>query len=191
MHRAVRLLGTVMSIESSPRLHTIVVADAHDTVCVYGSQLLHSALDAAGLSSTWLVTSAVDGARLRDEDHSQLPPHVRSVSPRAVVATPDHLAAADLLVGFANMRWPVVDHVRALHCTAPAVALCNFVAEADAILGGKVLANDVVEAAMRHALTKPSMTCESCQHPISSDEFWTNVADVCAQFATLVMRVAS
>ncbi|MFM9137289.1 MAG: hypothetical protein ACKOQZ_03940, partial [Actinomycetota bacterium] len=71
-----RLLGTVKSIESSPRLHTIVVADAHDTVCVYGSQLLHSALDAAGLSSTWLVTSAVDGARLRDDDHSQLPPHV-------------------------------------------------------------------------------------------------------------------
>ena len=180
----------MMSIDSLPRAQTIVVADAHDAVCVYGSHLLHSALDAAGLSSTWLVTSAVDGTRLRIEDQAELPTHVRAVSTRAVAATPDHLAAADLLVGFTNMRWPVVDHVRALHSTAPAVALCNFVAEADAILGGTMLASDLVDAAMRHALTKPSMTCEMCQHPISSDDFWTNLADVCAQFVTLAKRVA-
>ena len=178
-----------MSIESSPRFHTIVVADAHDTVCVYGSQLLHSALDAAGLSSSWLVTSAVDGARLRVDDVMELPPHVRAVSARAEVATPDHLAAADLLVGFTNVHWPVVDHVRALHCTAPAIALCNFVADADAILEGKHVGSGLVDVAINHALTKPSTTCEMCRHPISSDDFWTNVADVCAQFATLVVRV--
>lgn len=189
MHRGVRVEAVMMSVDSSSRLRTIVVADAHDVVCVYGSQLLHSALDAAGLSSSWLVASAVDGARLRVEDETELPPHVRAVSSRAEVATPDHLAAADLLVGFTNVRWPVVDHVRALHCTAPAIALCTFVADADATLGGKEVGSGLVDAAMNHALTKPSTTCEMCRHPISSDDFWTNLADVCAQFATLVMRV--
>ncbi len=178
-----------MPPSSLPRSQTIVVADADDAVCVYGAHLLHSAFDAAGLTSSWIVTTAVDGERLSVDDTAHLPGYVRAVSSRVPAATPDHLAAADLLVGFTNMRWPVVDHVRALHCTAPAVGLCTFVTWADASLDGAVAASDVVDAAMRHALTKQSMTCEMCEHPISSDEFWTNVADVCAHFATIVRRV--
>jgi hypothetical protein len=169
--------------------HGIVVADANDCVSVFGAHLLHSALDAAGLARQWSVVSAVPAHRLRSHDVSILPSHVRKIVPRVVVADPDHLASADLIIGFSELRWPVIDHVRALHCPAPAFTLPEFIDDGEALTHARLSFSTLCDAAMRHALGRPpSHSTDSAGH-LGDDEFWTNLADVCARFVELLQRV--
>lgn len=174
---------------SETPVHGIVVADASDCVSVFGSHLLHSALDAAGLARHWTVASAVPPHRLRSQDVSILPTHVRKIVPRVAVADPDRLATADLVVGFTELRWPVVDHVRALHCPAPALALPEFIDDGEALMHKPLSFAALSDAAMRHALARPAASSTQSDAHVSDDDFWTNLADVCARFAALLQRV--
>jgi len=170
--------------------HGIVVADADDCVSVFGSHLLSSALDAAGVGSRWEITSAVPPHRLRSGDVAALPSHVRKIVPRVVVADPDKLAAADFIVGFSEMRWPVVDHVRALHCPAPALSLPEFIDDGESLVGASVSFSALSDAALRHALSRPTSTTPHQGDVARAEFFWTDLADVCARFATLLQRIS-
>ena len=167
----------------------IVVADANDCVSVYGSHLLHSALDAAGVAWRWAVASAVPPHRLRSNEVSALPTHVRKIVPRVAVADPDRLATAELVIGFTELRWPVVDHVRALHCPAPALALADFIDDGEALATRPLNFAALSDAAMRHALARPGASSTRSSANVSDDDFWTGLADVCARFASLLQRV--
>ena len=170
--------------------HGIVVADSHDVVCVFGAHLLTSALDAAGVGSRWIVSSAVPPHRLRVAEVTDLPSHVRAIVPRVTVADPDLLASAELVLGFTDLRWPVVDHVRALHCPAPALTLPEFVVETEALGNTFVSFEELSDAAMLHALSRPGAHWLPSDANLQDDEFWTELADVCARFATVVQRVS-
>lgn len=169
--------------------HCIVVADSNDCVSVFGAHLLTSALDAAGVSSLWSIASAVPPHRLRSADVSSLPKHVRSIAPRVEVADPDHLATADLIVGFADMRWPVVDHVRALHCPAPALVLSEFIDDAEVLAPKELPFAALTDGAMRYALGRQPSRLDHVGHRPTDDGFWTELADVCARFANVLQRV--
>lgn len=170
--------------------HGIVVADANDCVSVFGAHLLTSALDAAGLAPRWEIASAVPPHRLRSADVSALPSHVRKIVPRVVVADPDKLATADLVIGFTQLRWPVVDHVRALHCPAPALTLHDFIEDGESLVGTSVSFAALSDAAMRHALSRSTAARSDVANQASADQFWTDLADVCARFAGVLVRIA-
>jgi len=169
--------------------HGIVVADANDCVSVFGAHLLTSALDAAGLAPRWEIASAVPPHRLRSSDVAALPSHVRKIVPRVVVADPDKLAAADLVLGFTELRWPVVDHVRALHCPAPALTLPEFIEDGESLAGSSVSFAALSDAAMRHALGRSPSGSSRANGETNTHHFWTDVADVCARFAALLQRI--
>ena len=177
-------------VRNEPSAHCIVVADANDCVSVFGSHLLTSALDAAQVATSWSIASAVPPHRLRGADVSSLPKHVRSIAPRVEVADPDHLAAADLIIGFTELRWPVVDHVRALHCPAPALVLHEFIDDAEVLAPSSLQFSALTDAAMRHALGRPSTPSGTLGSGVSDDDFWTDVADVCARFANVLQRIS-
>lgn len=169
--------------------HNIVVADANDCVSVFASHLLHSALDTAGLATSWTIASCVPPHRLRSADISKLPTHVRSIVPRVHVADPDRLASADLLVGFTGMQWPVVDHVRALHCPAPAVLLAEFIDDAERLEPAAIAFDTFSDSAMMHALTR-SPSDASAGGAVTDDETWFAIADLSARFAQVLKRVS-
>lgn len=170
--------------------HCIVIADADDCVSVFGAHLLTSALDAAGVASLWSIASAVPPHRLRSADVASLPKHVRSIAPRVEVADPDHLAAADLIVGFSELRWPVVDHVRALHCPAPALVLSEFIDDAEVLAPRALPFATLTDGAMRHALGRQPSRSADLGGSATGDAFWTNLADICARFANVLQRVS-
>lgn len=177
-----------VSFENSSS-HGIVVADANDCVSVFGSHLLTSALDAAGVGPRWVIASAVPPHRLRAADVASLPTHVRKIVPRVVVADPDLLSTADLVIGFTELRWPVVDHVRALHCPAPALALPEFIDDGESLAGSTVSFAALSDAALRHALARSTASNQRIGAETRSERFWTDLADVCARFATLLRRI--
>jgi hypothetical protein len=106
-----------------------------------------------------------------------------------VVADPDKLATADLVIGFTELRWPVVDHVRALHCPAPALSLPEFIDDGESLPGTTVSFAAFADAAMRHALGRSPAGAGSGPDGTGADHFWTDVADVCARFAALLQRI--
>ena len=183
-------LGLVQRVSSfDVATHGIVVADANDCVSVFGSHLLSSALDAAGVGPSWSIASAVPPHRLRSSDVAALPSHVRKIAPKVTVADPDKLASAELVIGFTELRWPVVDHVRALHCPAPALSLPEFIDDAESLVGSTVSFSALSDAALRHALTRPASSAQQPEDVTRTDYFWTELADVCARFATLLQRI--
>ena len=169
--------------------HGIVVADANDCVSVFGAHLLTSALDAAGLTPRWEIASAVPPHRLRSADVAALPSHVRKIAPPIVVADPDILATADFVIGFTELRWPIVDYVRALHCPAPALTLHDFIEDGESLAGASVSFAALSDAAMRHALSRSTTTQTPVANQEAAEQFWTDLADVCARFAGVLGRI--
>lgn len=182
-----------MVVESEP--FVILVADRDATVGVISSMLLSSALAIEHESFFARVRVLVEPEIISVIEKPELPEEVRKIEEQVMSATRADIEHANLVVAFSGLDVRKLHELRERGIPAPAVNLCQFVANLEKLIhnlaSARVNVRDViVNAALQFGFGGGSSTCEICaMQERESFNYWINIADTCSKFAQIVRKI--
>lgn len=174
----------------------IVVADHDPIVELISARLLSSALETAHTTFPTHVRILATQEEIAHMHEPELPISVSAISQQAITADESEIGQARLVVGFSGLDAAKVNGLREAGVAAPAVNLCQFALDLDAVADGfknhdAIDVRDViVGAALQFGFGGGSAQCEICADKVGdSIDYWINIADTCARFAQSIKKL--
>lgn len=174
----------------------IVVADHDPIVEVISARLLSSALETTYTTFPTHVRVLSTQEEIANMHEPELPTSVSAISQHAITADQSEIGQAKLVVGFSGLDVAKVNGLREDGVAAPAVNLCQFALNLDAVADGfknqdAIDVRDViVGAALQFGFGGGSTQCEICADKVGdSIDYWINIADTCARFAQSIKKL--
>ena len=127
----------------------------------------------------------------------ELPEEIRKIEEAVICATISDIENANLIVAFSGIDLVKLDEIREIGVAAPAVNLCQFVDNLEALaIHSDVAPNDVrdvvVGAALQFGISGGSSNCSICEAKEANNiDYWLNIADTCSRFAQAVRELRS
>jgi hypothetical protein len=175
----------------------ILVSDRDATVGVVSSMLLSAALKTKRAVFNSDVRVLVEPEIVTGVKAPELPEVIRKIEEVAVSASATDIENANLIVAFSGLDLVKINELRDRGVAAPAVNLCQFVDNLEALAiqpaAPTIDVRDVViGAALQHGFGGGSSTCSVCEAKEDDKiEYWLNVADTCSRFAQVVHELRS
>ena len=127
----------------------------------------------------------------------ELPEEVRKIEEQVMSATRADIEHANLVVAFSGLDVRKLHELRERGISAPAVNLCQFVANLEKLIhnlaSARVNVRDViVNAALQFGFSGGSSTCTTCEVQERENlKYWGVIADTCARFAHVLQEFQS
>jgi hypothetical protein len=127
----------------------------------------------------------------------ELPEEIRKIEEEAISATAFDIENANLIVSFSGIDLVKLDQIREIGVAAPAVNLCQFVDNLEALsIQPTAQSNDVrdvvVGAALQFGFDGGSSNCSICEpREANNIDYWLGIADTCSRFAQTVHEIRS
>jgi hypothetical protein len=178
-------------------LFIILVSDRDATVGVVSSSLLSAALKTKRALFDAKVRVLVEPEIITELEAPELPEEIRRIKEKAISATASDIKNAHLIVAFSGMDLVKLAELRDNGVAAPAVNLCQFVDNLEALaIHPGVPPNDVrdvvVGAALQFGFNGGSSNCSICEAKEGdSIDYWIGIADTCSRFAQTVHELRS
>jgi hypothetical protein len=178
-------------------LFIILVADRDATVGVVSSSLLSAALNTKRALFDAKVRVLVEPETITELEAPELPEEIRRIEEKAISATAFDIENANLIVSFSGVDLVRLDEIREIGVAAPAVNLCQFVDNLEALaIHPAVPPNDVrdvvVGAALQFGFNGGSSNCSVCEAKEANNiDYWIGIADTCSRFAQTVHEFRS
>ena len=159
--------------------------------------LLSSALATQRTTFDARVRVLVEPEIITGLEAPELPEEIRKIEEVAISASAVDIKNANLIVAFSGMDLVKIKELREKGVAAPAVNLCQFVDNLEALaIHSDVAPNDVrdvvVGAALQFGFSGGSSNCSICEaKEANSIDYWLNIADTCSRFAQAVHELRS
>lgn len=176
---------------------TILVSDRDATVGVISAMLLSSALATERRTFDARVRVLIEPEIITGLETPELPEEIRKIEEEAISATAFDIENANLIVSFSGIDLVKLDQIREIGVAAPAVNLCQFVDNLEALsIQPTAQSNDVrdvvVGAALQFGFDGGSSNCSICEaREANNIEYWLGIADTCSRFAQTVHEIRS
>ena len=127
----------------------------------------------------------------------ELPEEIRKIEEEAISATTFDIENANLIVSFSGIDLVKLDQIREIGVAAPAVNLCQFFDNLEALsIQPTAQSNDVrdivVGAALQFGFDGGSSNCSICEaREANNIDYWLGIADTCSRFAQTVHEIRS
>ena len=127
----------------------------------------------------------------------ELPEEIRKIEEAVICATISDIENANLIVAFSGIDLVKLDEIREIGVAAPAVNLCQFVDNLEALaIHSDVAPNDVrdvvVGAALQFGISGGSSNCSICEAKEANNiDYWLGIADTCSRFAQIAHQMRS
>ena len=173
-------------------LFIILVSDRDATVGVVSSSLLSAALKTKHALFNAKVCVLVEPEIISELDVPELPEEIRKIEEKAISASATDVEKANLIVSFSGVDLVKLAELRDSGVAAPAVNLCQFVDNLEALTIQPVLPSIdfrdvVIGAALQFGFGGGSSTCGICEAKEGDNiDYWLNIADTCSRFAQSV-----
>ena len=178
-------------------LFIILVSDRDATVGVVSSSLLSAALKTKHALFNAKVCVLVEPEIISELDVPELPEEIRKIEEKAISASATDVEKAHLIVSFSGVDLVKLAELRDSGVAAPAVNLCQFVDNLEALTIQPVLPSIdfrdvVIGAALQFGFDGGSSTCSICAAKEGDNlEYWLNIADTCSRFAQIAHQMRS
>jgi hypothetical protein len=178
-------------------LFIILVSDRDATVGVVSSSLLSAALKTKRALFDAKVRVLVEPEIITELEAPELPEEIRRIEEKAISATASDIKNANLIVSFSGVDLVRLEEIRGIGVAAPAVNLCQFVDNLEALaIHPAVPPNDVrdvvVGAALQFGFNGGSSNCSICEAKEGNNiDYWIGIADTCSRFAQTVHELRS
>jgi hypothetical protein len=175
-----------------PEPFVILVSDRDATVGVISSMLLSSALATERTTFDTRVRVLIEPEIITGIEAPELPEEIRKIEEAAISASASDIENANLIVAFSGMDLKKLNDLREKGVAAPAVNLCQFVDNLEALdvqsAAPTIDVRDVViGAALQFGFGGGSSTCSICEAKEGDNiDYWLNIADTCSRFAQTV-----
>ena len=175
-----------------PEPFVILVSDRDATVGVISSMLLSSALATERTTFDARVRVLIEPEIITGIEAPELPEEIRKIEEAAISASASDIENANLIVAFSGMDLKKLNDLREKGVAAPAVNLCQFVDNLEALAvqpaSPTIDVRDVViGAALQFGFGGGSSTCSICEAKEGDNiDYWLNIADTCSRFAQTV-----
>ena len=175
----------------------ILVSDRDATVGMISAMLLSSALATERTALDARVRVLIEPEIITGLEAPELPEEIRKIEEVAISASAVDIKNANLIVAFSGMDLVKIKELREKGVAAPAVNLCQFVDNLEALaIHSDVAPNDVrdvvVGAALQFGFGGGSSTCGICEAKEGDNfAYWLNIADTCSRFAQSVHEMRS
>jgi hypothetical protein len=176
---------------------TILVSDRDATVGVISAMLLSSALATERRTFDAKVRVLIEPEIITGLETPELPEEIRKIEEEAISATAFDIENANLIVSFSGIDLVKLDQIREIGVAAPAVNLCQFVDNLEALsIQPTAQSNDVrdvvVGAALQFGFDGGSSNCSICEpREANNIDYWLGIADTCSRFAQTVHEIRS
>ncbi len=176
---------------------TILVSDRDATVGVISAMLLSSALATELRTFDARVRVLIEPEIITRLETPELPEEIRKIEEEAISATAFDIENANLIVSFSGIDLVKLDQIREIGVAAPAVNLCQFVDNLEAVsIQPTAQSNDVrdvvVGAALQFGFDGGSSNCSICEaREANNIDYWLGIADTCSRFAQTVHELRS
>ena len=175
----------------------ILVSDRDATVGVVASSLLSAALKTKHALFNAKVCVLVEPEIISELDVPELPEVIRKIEEVAVSASATDIENANLIVSFSGVDLVKLAELRDSGVAAPAVNLCQFVDNLEALTIQPVLPSIdfrdvVIGAALQFGFDGGSSTCSICEAKEANNiDYWLGIADTCSRFAQIAHQMRS
>jgi len=175
----------------------ILVSDRDATVGMISAMLLSSALATERTALDARVRVLIEPEIITGLEAPELPEEIRKIEEAVICATISDIENANLIVAFSGIDLVKLDEIREIGVAAPAVNLCQFVDNLEALaIHSDVAPNDVrdvvVGAALQFGISGGSSNCSICEaKEANSIDYWLGIADTCSRFAQTVHELRS
>ena len=175
----------------------ILVSDRDATVGMISAMLLSSALATERTALDARVRVLIEPEIITGLEAPELPEEIRKIEEAVICATISDIENANLIVAFSGIDLVKLDEIREIGVAAPAVNLCQFVDNLEALaIHSDVAPNDVrdvvVGAALQFGISGGSSNCSICEAKEANNiDYWLNIADTCSRFAQAVRELRS
>ena len=170
----------------------ILVSDRDATVGVISAMLLSSALATKRRTFDARVRVLIEPEIITGLEAPELPEEIRKIEEAAISASDSDIENANLIVAFSGMDLKKLNDLREIGVAAPAVNLCQFVDNLEALaIRSDVAPNDirdvVVGSALQFGFSGGSSNCSLCEaREANNFNYWLGIADTCSKFAQLI-----
>jgi hypothetical protein len=177
-------------VKSEP--FVVLVSDRDATVGIVSAMLLSSALATQRTTFDARVRVLVEPEIITGLEAPELPEEIRKIEEVAISASAVDIKNANLIVAFSGMDLVKIKELREKGVAAPAVNLCQFVDNLEALTIQPVLPSIdvrdvVIGAALQFGFGGGSSTCGICEAKEGDNfDYWLNIADTCSRFAQSV-----
>jgi hypothetical protein len=178
-------------------LFIILVSDRDATVGVVSSSLLSAAIKTKRALFDAKVRVLVEPEIITGLEAPELPEEIRRIEEEAISATASDIKNANLIVSFSGMDLVKLAELRDNGVAAPAVNLCQFVDNLEALaihseVAPKDVRDVVVGAALQFGFSGGSSNCSICEAKEANNiNYWLGIADTCSRFAQTVHELRS
>ena len=175
----------------------ILVSDRDATVGMISAMLLSSALATERRTFDARVRVLLEPEIITGLEAPELPEEIRKIEEAAISATASDIENANLVVAFSGIDLVKLDEIREIGVAAPAVNLCQFVDNLEALaIHSEVAPNDVrdvvVGAALHFGFSGGSSNCSICEAKEANNiDYWLGIADTCSKFAQHIKKFQS
>ncbi len=175
----------------------ILVSDRDATVGMISAMLLSSALATERTALDARVRVLIEPEIIRGLEALELPEEIRKIEEAVISATISDIENANLIVAFSGIDLVKLDEIREIGVAAPAVNLCQFVDNLEALaIRSNVTPSDVrdvvVGAALQFGFSGGSSNCSICEAKEANNiDYWLNIADTCSRFAQTMQELRS
>ena len=175
----------------------ILVSDRDATVGMISAMLLSSALATERTALDARVRVLIEPEIITGLEAPELPEEIRKIEEAVICATISDIENANLIVAFSGIDLVKLDEIREIGVAAPAVNLCQFVDNLEALaIHSDVAPNDVrdvvVGAALQFGISGGSSNCSICEAKEANNiDYWLGIADTCSRFAQIAHQMRS
>ena len=175
----------------------ILVSDRDATVGMISAMLLSSALATERTALDARVRVLIEPEIITGLEAPELPEEIRKIEEAVICATISDIENANLIVAFSGIDLVKLDEIREIGVAAPAVNLCQFVDNLEALaihsnVAPKDVRDVVVGAALQFGFSGGSSNCSICEAKEANNiDYWLNIADTCSRFAQTVHELRS
>ena len=161
------------------------------------AMLLSSALATERTALDARVRVLIEPEIITGLEAPELPEEIRKIEEAVICATISDIENANLIVAFSGIDLVKLDEIREIGVAAPAVNLCQFVDNLEALaIHPAVPSNDVrdvvVGAALQFGFNGGSSNCSICEAKEGNNiDYWIGIADTCSRFAQTVHELRS
>ena len=178
-------------------LFIILVSDRDATVGIVSAMLLSSALATQRTTFDTRVRVLVEPEIITGLEAPELPEEIRKIEEKAISASATDVEKANLIVSFSGVDLVKLAELRDSGVAAPAVNLCQFVDNLEALTIQPVLPSIdfrdvVIGAALQFGFDGGSSTCSICEAKEANNiDYWLGIADTCSRFAQIAHQMRS
>ncbi len=161
------------------------------------AMLLSSALATERRTFDARVRVLIEPEIIRGLEAPELPEEIRKIEEAAISASASDIENANLIVAFSGMDLKKLNDLRENGVAAPAVNLCQFVDNLEALAVQSAaptidVRDVVVGAALQFGFSGGSSNCSICEAKEANHiDYWLNIADTCSRFAQTVHELRS